>query len=628
MGAILAWWRRDGGEAGGESWNRAWATLAGYGMETAVRQIGREVALGRRTREGVGALTVRDGWVVGADARIDGRGELGVALGERPETAEGWIAAALERWGEKAAERLYGDYAWVAWEEGRRRLVAGRDYAGVRPLYYHDGPTGLVLATDMRALLALPGIDQGLDDKQVLRLAVRQAGGMHDPERTLMKGIRKVPPGCVLIAEASGVRLERYWRPENLPRCDLPGVADYAERLRELVEQAVADRLPPGTRFGAHVSGGIDSSSVAVVAARLARARGEAVPPVYSWSPPPGDGVPTQEQRRIEAICGAEGLKPTYVDATPQELAEILTGEDPALRPMQTMQFERWVQRRAAEDGVQVLVSGWGGDEAVSFNGRGVLAAALAAGEWRVGWAVLRRQWAWRHPLALPRMLWAEGLRPHLGARYNRRQAVSKVVAKYVRPVWQALLTEVIREARKEGLWTRPGARANMQALYYDGFTAARIESWATYGADHGIDYVYPLLDRRVVEFVHGWPEALHRHGGVTRAVYRMTASAWLPAGTTRERLKMDPALLEAGRKMGAAKTADWEARWQAGAFDGNRWIDLKRLRLDNGGVVGGFSPELRRWLAIAGSGARAGRRSRAQNSIDQVGAKASSCEV
>lgn len=219
----------------------------------------------------------------------------------------------------------------------------------------------------------------------------------------------------------------------------------------------------------------------------------------------------------------------------------------------------------------------------------------------------MRRQLAWRHPLALPRLLWKEGLRPHLGARYNRRPVLNRTVARYVRPVWHELLAEVVREAATEGLWSRPGARANMQALYYDGFTAARIESWATYGADHGIDYVYPLLDRRVMEFVHGWPDGLHRHGGLSRAVYRMTAAVWLPDGMTRERLKMDPALLAMARKMGEAKAAAVEARWQAGALDGNRWLDLSRMRRETGGGTDGCAPELGRWLTIAECGRTSG---------------------
>ena len=162
-------------------------------------------------------------------------------------------------------ERLHGMFAFALWDGRARRLLLARDRIGKKPLFIAEIPGGLAFASEMKALLVVPGVDRGV-----------RAQGVHDyltfgvvpgPD-TIYQGIKRVPPGQALIATPSGSRAtEPYWRLAFAPKLKI-SESEALEEVERLLTRAVTLRLRSDVPVGAFLSGGIDSGLVTAFAAR------------------------------------------------------------------------------------------------------------------------------------------------------------------------------------------------------------------------------------------------------------------------------------------------------------------------------------------------------------------------
>ncbi|HVS29617.1 MAG TPA: asparagine synthase (glutamine-hydrolyzing) [Solirubrobacteraceae bacterium] len=170
------------------------------------------------------------------------------------------------------ARRLDGMFALAIWDETRGRLILARDRVGKKPLYYSAAPAAFVFASEIKGVLAHPGVARELDDRAIP--AYLTFGYVPTPH-TFFRGVSSVPPAHVLVVEPGGEpRLERYWSPPR-PRAagEVPGDLRSAGRaVRTALAGAVERRLIADVPLGAFLSGGIDSSAiVAIMAADLGR---------------------------------------------------------------------------------------------------------------------------------------------------------------------------------------------------------------------------------------------------------------------------------------------------------------------------------------------------------------------
>nr|MBI4539294.1 asparagine synthase (glutamine-hydrolyzing) [Gemmatimonadota bacterium] len=176
------------------------------------------------------------------------------------------IVHGYEAWGEGLAERLDGMFAFAVWDERRRRLLVARDRAGKKPLYVARDERKLVFGSEIKAVLAHPGMDDELDPRAIPLYLVY---GYVPTPGTFYRSVRSLPPACCLAVEANGsVRQWSYWELDF--RARRIGKGEAAERLRELVRTAVARRLIADVPLGAFLSGGIDSTLVVGLMSELA----------------------------------------------------------------------------------------------------------------------------------------------------------------------------------------------------------------------------------------------------------------------------------------------------------------------------------------------------------------------
>jgi asparagine synthetase B (glutamine-hydrolysing) len=192
--------------------------------------------------------------------------ELRAALGlSSNSTAEDLVLGAYRRWGDDFPAHLLGEYVLALWDPVRRRFLLARDRLGVRPLYFRIVGEELHYGEDIEPLLA-----EGLElDEETIALAV--AGEGWQPDRTLYRGVRRVPPGHVLIRGGQSTELHTAWTFTMGEPLRFSDEREYAEALRALFVEAVDCRLPPPGLGRVKVlgSGGIGSSAIALTAELL-----------------------------------------------------------------------------------------------------------------------------------------------------------------------------------------------------------------------------------------------------------------------------------------------------------------------------------------------------------------------
>ena len=328
------------------------------------------------------------GLTVVADAILDNREELCDALGieavrRKSVTDPELLLLAYDAWGTEMAARLVGDFAFAIWDGRRRKLFAARDYSGARTLYFTRDPSSgtIWFSTVMAPLLGLPHLSGALNRQWIAEyLALPYTVDAVDGRMTVHEGIEQLPPAHVLVADAEGrLTLKLHCRVEE-PRekLKLGSDAEYEEALRDVLGAAVKARLRTHRGVGAHLSGGLDSGSVAAFAARELRAQGK---PLYTFSHVPvadfEDWTPrsrmADEREYINAVVEHTGnIEPEYCDFPDRNpYADIDDWLDVMEMPYKFFENSFWLKgifERAAERSIAVILNGQRGNWTISWG--------------------------------------------------------------------------------------------------------------------------------------------------------------------------------------------------------------------------------------------------------------------
>jgi asparagine synthase (glutamine-hydrolysing) len=176
------------------------------------------------------------------------------------------IIKAYHRWGVSCVERFYGMFAFALVERDSGTVVLCRDRLGIKPLYLSESPGVLRFASTLPALLAAGGVDTDLDP-----VALHHYMTFHSvvpPPRTILCGVRKLPPATVRVITPDGRRVDtRYWTPEfSRTQPDL-SPADWQEAIMAKLRVAVERRMVSDVPVGVLLSGGLDSSLIVALLA-------------------------------------------------------------------------------------------------------------------------------------------------------------------------------------------------------------------------------------------------------------------------------------------------------------------------------------------------------------------------
>ncbi|MET7863545.1 N-acetylglutaminylglutamine amidotransferase [Micromonospora taraxaci] len=177
------------------------------------------------------------------------------------------ILKAYHRWGVACVERFYGMFAFALVELATRTLVLARDRLGIKPLYLAEGPGRIRFASTLPALLAAGDVDTDLDP-----VALHHYMTFHSvvpPPRTILAGIRKLPPATVRVITGDGRSTDTvYWRPEFTRAAAAPmSAGEWQERIMTALRTAVRRRMVSDVPVGVLLSGGLDSSLIVALLA-------------------------------------------------------------------------------------------------------------------------------------------------------------------------------------------------------------------------------------------------------------------------------------------------------------------------------------------------------------------------
>jgi len=168
------------------------------------------------------------------------------------------IAHGYEEWGEGVCRRLDGMFAFALWDEALHRLLLARDRAGKKPLFVYEGEARILFASEIKAILARPRVDDTLDPRAI---PLYLAYGYVPTPGTFYRRIRKLPPATWMVLEADGSRREEsFWHLDFSPVDIAPQEA--VLRVRDVMRAAVERRLISDVPLGAFLSGGIDSTII------------------------------------------------------------------------------------------------------------------------------------------------------------------------------------------------------------------------------------------------------------------------------------------------------------------------------------------------------------------------------
>ncbi|HET6567727.1 MAG TPA: lasso peptide isopeptide bond-forming cyclase, partial [Rhodothermales bacterium] len=520
-------------------------------------------------------------FTITADARIDNREELLSLLRvSRPAGSvsdSALILLAYERWGEACVEHLLGDFAFAIWDAQERRLFCARDHFGIRPFYYHHrAGRHFTFATEIKALLTQEGVPERLNE---VRLADYLVGMREDAEITIYEEIWRLPPGHTLVVDGRGVEKRRYY--EVRPAGDV-GEAwtdeAYAERFRELFEEAVRCRLRSAFPVGSELSGGLDSSYVTCVARDVLAGEGRG--PLHTISLVFDEVKECDERVYIEEVVKQGGVVPHYAagDAIGPLTAaeEIYETLDDGLVG-NNFQLGWQMLRLAGRSGIRVLLDGIDGDYTVS-HGALYFHELAASGRWgefarMAHEAAARHKNAdHKHPLDLilsspdanfkafgidvlegyadrsqviSFMRATVQVEKHLGIpklklfrRYWRRLVAPQVLLEKRRavrrpkpsgvPVWMntAFSDRIGLQHRIEEMRASRGrapltVRGNQRHILNRPGLVLSYEISSHMAAMSGLESRHPFMDKRLIEFCLALPGRQSLYGGWTRMVMR-----------------------------------------------------------------------------------------------------------
>ena len=495
---------------------------------------------------GWGPGTCRDdesGCLAVVDARLDNSASLAARLGLRSDRVVGVAQAQLVlgawlRWGERCVEHLRGDFAFAVWDPRQRRLFCARDIMGVRPLCIHHRPGQLfAFASRAQALLALPGVPVDLDEGRVADALVPQLEGI-DKTSTCYRAVRRLPPAHVVVVEAGGFRQRRYWRLEPglvpVPKSD----SAWAQAVGETLERAVGEHLQGPLSVGCMLSGGMDSSSLAVIAADQLAHAGR--PPLPTFSSVDDDPA-CEETRAIRAMLEYPGFSPTLIDpiaidAVRGALRDAIDHGDEPFDVFMVLLHAQYLA--AAQAGVNAVIDGVDGD--MLFSTGSGLVRALRQLRWLGVWRNIRGYQrihpglsAWRYLSLLCRGAFVpDALRRCIRRDRLQTQVREEIQSGFLAPEFAARIDLRDRLRRFDEWGARgpvPGTVEQALGSLDHPFTTCGMERYHRVAAWHGIDPRHPMTDRGVLELCVNLPDRQRMRDGWTKAVLRHAMRGRLP---------------------------------------------------------------------------------------------------
>lgn len=319
-----------------------------------------------------------------ADAIIDNREELFDSLlvekGERKNIPDSQlILLAYSKWGENVPKYLIGDFAFMIWDERNRRLFGARDFSGGRTLYYFRNQQKFAFCTTIKPLFSLSCVNKELNEQWLAEyLAISSVIDTADTSITPYKNIEQLPPAhCISVTEGK-IDLTRYCTLATREKLKLKSNEEYVEAFQDVFQKAVNSRLRTHKQVGAHLSGGLDSSSVVSFAAKHLQHGNK---PLHTFSYIPQNNfidytpkylMPNESSFIQSTVEYVPGLKAQFLTFDSKnsfsEIDDLLETVETPYKYFENSFWLKGMFEKASEEGIGVLLNGGRGNLSISWG--------------------------------------------------------------------------------------------------------------------------------------------------------------------------------------------------------------------------------------------------------------------
>lgn len=442
------------------------------------------------------------------------------------------VLRAYQIWGDDCPKHLPGEYAFVIWDARRRRAYLARDHAGLRPLHYHWDGDRLVVASDVGAVLAAPGVA-----RKVNHVAIAQtlANEWIIRGETIWKNVESQLPATWMTFERKKEKSGTYWNPQEQALIRYDRDQHYADHYLAMLENSVRQCSRSDRPIACDVSGGLDSSAIFALAEGLCRKGDLLSPGLNGYTLKFDDGSDADElifAREVAAHVGAEVQEVEPFSPDLDWFAERARADrDVAPYPNGSMSIN--ISDALVGDGCRVSLTGVGGDE--WLDGRHFyFAEQLAERDWAGIYESFRENWALDGFGAALNRLARYGAFPHAPAPFQRvlrrLRRPDPVHALRLRPeLKRALKHRRARDDARVGQPTSDGRRWWMLDTLRDPYSEWARAIMNRQAARLGHELRYPMYSRPFVEFAFATPENIRRKGTKRKQVHVDAMRSILP---------------------------------------------------------------------------------------------------
>jgi asparagine synthase (glutamine-hydrolysing) len=486
--------------------------------------------------------------VITSKARIDNRNELlrqfGVPVSEWNTTTDSWlILHSFLKWGEDCCTHLLGDYCFAIWDIKQQSLFLGRDHFGTHQVFFYRGPSHFVFSSSLEGVLAWPDLPIELD--QLALAASMTLVPFTDYSQTPYKNVHLLQPAHRMTVKNGRLEQRKYWSLKDIPDIRFSSDDEYIEGFQETFAKAVACRLRSSKPVGVMMSGGIDSSSVAVEAASQLARNGQELESFTSVPCPEASTIVTPREFGDEGALAstiaqkAGNIRSNLVTARNKSP---LTAIDQAVSALRHPQFSasnsNWLlsicEEIRAKNLGSVLVGQYG-NATISWVGNrsNYLRNLLSQRQWST---YLHEIQAFRNQLQLSlpgsmRSLVIAPMVPHqwFSRLYDMR--VGPEPWKRYSPINPGFAKRLgLRQiASEKGVFDKNPHNPDYRKHFIHGGQFSMIAIGASLAAPFGLGWRDPTADKRVLEFCFGIPESQYVRNGESRRLIRRAMKGRLP---------------------------------------------------------------------------------------------------
>ncbi len=444
------------------------------------------------------------------------------------------ILKAFEKWGKDCLKHLLGDFSFAIWDAKKEELFCARDHFGVKPFNYYFDDESFVFSSDIPGILAQNDLSFSVDEQYIAdSISIVKS----EKFRTTYNEIRKLPPAHYLFLKKGKLEIHKYWELKSQKTISNRNNVEIIEEFKSLLIESVKCMTTGQNSVGAELSGGLDSSTVTAITSQFTQLK------TFSHVLPDhllGKIHPFKDEREfINLLADDCKIQEKYfITSENKTLVETVNQNILDFKSL-TQQgfgvFSDHLYQTAMQENVSVLLSGFGGDEVVTSKSLGYITELVANKQWKELSDDLKNQS--RSKFQYLKTITKYKLKSRLPF-----VAKAVILIKNRTPWWFGKFENLaINRNFSERLHIKKRYFSNyekaenlsLQEKNIERIThphvSQRLEYCSLIARKYGIEYRYPLLDVRLIEYYLAIPARLKARNGIGRYAIRRAIEGLVP---------------------------------------------------------------------------------------------------